>query len=692
MHGKPGESRENWLLIKGDDEEARHDGGADILEERPESVKTGRSVEEVAAKPKDTWNSKPVSKKTVSSSSGQKQAHALPKGARKQALPSFVPPALATLKPKPPEGSRWLHEIKFDGYRLQVRIDHGKLQLLTRSGLDWTEKFGDAVARALKSLPVETLMIDGEIVVERDSGASDFSALQQDLSEGRSDRFVFYAFDLLYLDGTDLRGAALTDRKALLEKLLPASNPHLRYSEHFEESGGLVLDHACRLSLEGVVSKVKDSKYVSGRKGNWVKSKCSMRQEFVIGGYTLSSASDNAIGSLALGVYEEGKLRHVGRVGTGYTADIAEMLLGRLKPLGIDDSPFGEKLTALARRDLHFVKSELVAEVEFRAWSGDGNLRHASFRGLREDKPAGEIEREDKAVSEQGTPQSKIKFTHPERLYWPDDGVTKEGLADYYTQVWRYMAPFVVNRPLALLRCPEGIDGQRFFQKHAWRGVNKAIEQIKDPKDKGGEPLIRITDFDGMMALVQSAALEIHPWGATTANWEKPDMITMDIDPGEDVSWQEVIDAALELKRRFEDAGLAAFVKTSGGKGLHVVAPLKPEAGWPALKAFAKTMADDMAKAESEKYLAVATKAKRQGRIFLDYLRNGRGNTAVAPYSTRARPGAAISAPIEWAELSDEIGPAHFTVSNIGARLSALKKDPWDGFFAAARPLPKKAR
>lgn len=692
MHGKPGESRENWLLIKGDDEEARHDGGADILEERPESVKTGRSVEEVAAKPKDTWNSKPVSKKSVSSSSGQKQAHALPKGARKQALPSFVPPALATLKPKPPEGSRWLHEIKFDGYRLQVRIDHGKLQLLTRSGLDWTEKFGDAVAGALKSLPAETLMIDGEIVVERDSGASDFSALQQDLSEGRSDRFVFYAFDLLYLDGTDLRGAALTDRKALLEKLLPASNPHLRYSEHFEESGGLVLDHACRLSLEGVISKVKDSKYVSGRKGNWVKSKCSMRQEFVIGGYTLSSASDNAIGSLALGVYEEGKLRHVGRVGTGYTADVAEMLLGRLKPLGIDDSPFGEKLTALARRDLYFVKPELVAEVEFRAWSGDGNLRHASFRGLRQDKPAGEIEREDKAVSEQGTPQSKIKFTHPERLYWPDDGVTKEGLADYYTQVWRYMAPFVVNRPLALLRCPEGIDGQRFFQKHAWRGVNKSIEQIKDPKDKGGEPLIRITDFDGMMALVQSAALEIHPWGATTANWEKPDMITMDIDPGEDVSWPEVIDAALELKRRFEDAGLAAFVKTSGGKGLHVVAPLKPEAGWPALKAFAKTMADDMAKAEPEKYLAVATKAKRQGRIFLDYLRNGRGNTAVAPYSTRARPGAAISAPIEWTELSDEIGPAHFTVSNIGARLSALKKDPWDGFFAAARPLPKKAR
>ena len=368
------------------------------------------------------------------------------------------------------------------------------------------------------------------------------------------------------------------------------------------------------------------------------------------------------------------------------------MLLGQLKPLEREESPFGEKLTALARRDLHFVKPELVAEVEFRAWSGDGNLRHASFRGLREDKPAGEIEREEKAVSDTKAPQSTIKFTHPDRLYWPDDGVTKEGLADYYAQVWRHIAPFVVNRPLALLRCPEGIEGQRFFQKHAWRGINKAVEQIRDPKDKGGEPLIRITDFDGLMALVQSAALEIHPWGVTTANWEKPDMITMDIDPGEDVAWEEVIEAALQLKRRFEEAGLAAFVKTSGGKGLHVVAPLKPQAGWPPVKAFAKAMAVDMSKAEPEKYLSVATKAKRQGRIFIDYLRNGRGNTAVAAYSTRARAGAAISAPLEWSELTAEIGPAHFTVNNIGARLSALKKDPWDGFFAAAEPLPKKAR
>lgn len=686
MHGKPDEKRENWLLIKGDDDEARPDGDTDILEEKPDSVKSGRSVGDVAKRPDDTWNSRPA-EHSKEQARPRKQAHELPRGTHKQALPEFIEPALATLKPKPPGGSRWLHEIKFDGYRLQARVDHGSVRLLTRSGLDWTERFGAAVTGSFQALPVEEALIDGEIVVERDSGASDFSALQQDLSEGRSDRFVFYAFDLLHLDSRNLREAALIDRKALLEKLLPSADPVLRYSQHFEESGDLVLDHACRLSLEGVISKVRTSRYVSGRKGEWVKSKCSKRQEFVIGGYTLSSTSGQAIGSLALGVHEKGRLRHVGRVGTGFTVDVAAMLLDRLRPLERKESPFSGRLAALAKRDLVYVKPELVAEVEFRAWSADGNLRHASFRGLREDKPAGEIEREEVAVSTKTAPTSSIRFTHPDRLYWPDDGVTKAGLADYYAQVWTLMAPFVVDRPLALMRCPEGINGPKFFQKHAWRGINKAVGQFSDPKDKGGEPLIRITGFDGLMALVQSATLEIHPWGATTKSLEKPDFITMDIDPGEDVAWESVIDAALELKQRFEDAGLASFVKTSGGKGLHVVAPLKPQAGWAAVKSFARTMAFDMAKTSPDTYVAVATKSKRHGRIFIDYLRNGRGNTAVAPYSTRARPGAAVSTPLEWNELSGEIGPAWFTVNNIASRLSALRRDPWDGFFTAAKPL-----
>ncbi len=686
MHGKPEEKRENWLLMKVEDEEARDKG--DILVDQPDSVKSGRSVKAVAAKPDDTWNSKPVSKK-AKAAPAEKQAHDFPKGARKVALPDFIPPALATLKPKPPAGDRWLHEIKFDGYRIQVRIDDGKVALLTRSGLDWTEKFGDDVARAFSKLPVETAILDGEIVVERDNGASDFSALQKDLSDGRTDRFRFYAFDLLYLDGRSLQTAELIERKHLLEKLLPSEDPILRYSEHFEQSGDMILDHACRLSLEGVISKQKSSKYLSGRKGQWIKSKCSSRQEFVIGGYTLSSNSDEAIGSLALGVYDEDGLNHVGRVGTGFTADVAEKLFQTLQPLTQKESPFADKLTALAKRDLIYVKPQIVAEVEFRTWSADGNLRHASFRGLREDKDAMDIHREDHQSTAKPVPKTTVTFSHPERLYWPKDGVTKEGLADYYAQVWHLMAPYIVDRPLALLRCPDGIDGPHFFQKHPWRGTNKAIGQIADPKDKQGEPLIRITDFDGLMALVQSAALETHPWGATTRSWEKPDMITMDIDPGEAVGWDEIIDAAHELKRRFEDVGLAAFVKTSGGKGLHVVSPLKPQAGWTAVKAFAKAMAVDMAKSDPDKYLAVSTKSKRRGRIFIDYLRNGRGNTAVAPYSTRARPGAAISMPLDWSELTDEILPDYFTVSNIAPRLKAMKNDPWSGFFDAARPLPK---
>ncbi|NTE87169.1 DNA ligase D [Agrobacterium rubi] len=688
MHGKPEEKRENWLLIKVEDEEARTKADADILDEKPDSVKSGRSIKAIAQKPEDTWNSKPVGKRTKTQAPAEKQAHDFPKGARKAKLPDFVQPALASLKPKPPAGDRWLHEIKFDGYRIQVRIDNGTVTLLTRSGLDWTEKFGTDVAKSFAALPVETALLDGEIVVERDNGASDFSALQHDLSEGRTDRFRYYAFDLLHLDGHDLQNAGLIDRKHLLEKLIPSDNSILRYSEHFGESGEMILDHACRLSLEGVISKLRDSKYQSGRKGQWVKSKCSSRQEFVIGGFTVSSTSDQAIGSLAVGVYDEEGLHHVGRVGTGFTADVAENLFKTLSPLTTKTSPFADKLTALAKRDLVFVKPERVAEVEFRTWSADGNLRHASFRGLRDDKHASEIKREDPKSTAKSVPKTSVTFTHPDRLYWPKDGVTKEGLADYYAQVWHLMAPYIVDRPLSLMRCPDGIEGPHFFQKHPWQGMNRAVSKIADPKDKQGDPLIRITDFDGLMALVQSAALEIHPWGATVKSFEKPDMITMDLDPGENISWEEIISAAENLKQRFEDVGLAAFVKTSGGKGLHVVSPLKPQASWVKVKSFAKAMATDMAKSEPDAFIAVSTKAKRNGRIFIDYLRNGRGNTAVAPYSTRARPGAAISMPVSWAELSNEIGPDYFTVGNIANRLGALKHDPWDGFFDAARPLP----
>jgi bifunctional non-homologous end joining protein LigD len=475
-----------------------------------------------------------------------------------------------------------------------------------------------------------------------------------------------------------------------LEKLLSGDGETIRYSTHFVEDGARVLDHARLLGLEGVISKRADSPYISGRTGDWVKSKCSKRQEFVVGGYVPSTATRGAIGSLAMGYYKDGKLKHAGRVGTGYSVATAQMLYDRLSASEQKKSVFDDTLTAQERQGLVYVQPRLVAEVEFQAWSGDGKLRHAAFRGLREDKAAGEVMRETENTTARELPQSSVTLTHPDRIYWPDEGVTKQGLVSYYAQVWRLIEPYVVNRPLALLRCPDGISGhQRFFQKHAWKGMNPSIDQIADPKDRGGEKLLRIADFDGMVALVQSAVLEIHPWGATTDSWEKPDMITMDLDPAEDVTWGDVIAAAVELKQRLEGAGLAAFVKTSGGKGLHVVTPLQPKAGWVQVKAFAKTLADTMSKDQPDRYLATATKAKRNGKIFTDYLRNGRGNTAVAAYSTRARPGAAVSMPLDWSELTDEIGPAYFTVDNAPARLDAMSRDPWEGFFSAAVPLQK---
>ncbi|KQV28396.1 DNA ligase [Rhizobium sp. Root1203] len=696
IHGKPGDKHENWLLIKAQDEEARQKG--DILRQRPESAKTGRKIEEVAKNPDATWQSQPKGNakaaKAIAAAPKASRAKAVsfdkPAGARKAALPDFIEPELAKLKPKPPAGADWIHEIKFDGYRLQIRLTKGKVTMLTRTGLDWTERFGRRLADAFSALPVDTAVIDGEVVVERDNGVSDFSALQKELSERRSDRFVFYAFDLLYLDGDDLRGAALTDRKNLLEKLLSGDGGMLRYSTHFTENGARVLDHARLLGLEGVISKRADSTYTSGRTGDWIKSKCSDRQEFVIGGYVPSTATKNAIGSLAMGYYKDGKLKHAGRVGTGYPVSTAQMLYDRLSAIEQKKSTFDDALTTEERRGLVYVQPRLVAEVEFQAWSSDGKLRHAAFRGLREDKAAGDVMRETEKTTARELPQSSVTLTHPDRIYWPDEGVTKQGLASYYAQVWRFMEPYVIKRPLALLRCPDGIGGhQRFFQKHAWKGMNPHIEQIADPKDKGGEKLLRIAGFDGIVALVQSAVLEIHPWGATTDSWEKPDMITMDLDPAEDVTWGEVIAAAQELKQRLEGAGLAAFVKTSGGKGLHVVTPLQPKAGWVQVKAFAKALADSMSKDHPERYLATATKAKRNGKIFIDYLRNGRGNTAVAAYSTRARPGAAVSMPLDWGELTEEIGPAYFTVDNAPARLEAMSRDPWSDFFSAAVPLQK---
>ena len=716
MAGKEGEARENWLLIKGEDEVAREAGDPEIVEEMPLSVKSGRPIESLKGDQKAAvWNSRKRDGKKVGAASATRSRSfkdgSKPKGAKSGALPDFLPPALATLVKTVPKGERWLHEIKLDGYRIQARIENGEVKLLTRTGLDWTDRFGDHLHSALKALPVQAALLDGEIVVESGNGSSDFSLLQQDLSDGRSDRFTYYVFDLMHLDGQDLTSVALRDRKGLLEVLVGDATPLLKYSAHFDESGDLVLKHACRLSLEGVISKIASAPYRPGRGRDWVKSKCTARQELVIGGYVPSSVSDKAIGSLVMGLNDADGLRHVGRVGTGYTQKVARQVFERLQPLIRDKSPFKDKLTGVERKDVVFLEPELVAEIEFRGWTGDAHLRHASFRGLREDKAARDVVQEIPATTSKSSGSlretrpaasaktnrdslraegRRIPLTHPDRLYWPEAGVTKEGLADHYALVWPRIAPFIVDRPLALLRCPEGHEKTCFFQKHDWRGMRKEIVTIRDPKDD--EPLVGIRDLDGLLSLVQGAALEIHPWGSRAGDLERPDMVNIDLDPGPDVSWERVIAAAFEVRDRFTELGLTGFVKTSGGKGLHVVAALKPEAQWPEVKAAMKALADGMSADSPADYVSTISKAKRKGKILIDYLRNGRGATAVAPYSTRARAGAPVSMPLFFDELGPAIGPNHFTVENVPARLAALESDPWEDFRKAEAPLNTKGK
>ena len=705
MARQPREKRDNWLLIKGEDKFARTPEDEDILKEMPRSAKTGRMIgdlaagdskrpEKKAAAPTQAATSQSV--KMSAASTRQALAPQLSpsplKGAKKAQLPDFVAPMQATAGAAP-SGKDWVHEIKFDGYRIQARVEAGRVRLLSRGGLDWTKKFGDEIVAALRALPLGSALIDGEIVVETHSGVSDFSALQADLSEGRSNRFVYWAFDVLHLDGYDLRGATLLERKAALARLLGDEiDAKLRFSAHFDESGAVVLAHACRLGLEGVVSKRRDSLYRSGRVKSWIKAKCFARQEFVIAGYTPSTVSRRAIGALVLGVYQRGVLRHVGRVGTGFATDMAHDLFAKLDPLRLSSSPFGARLGAEAARHVRYVRPALVAEVEFRGWTADHLLRHASFRGLREDKKARDVIREQAPPATRSATKAEISavsLTHPDRLYWPQEGVTKQGLADYYAEVWRYIAPFIVDRPLSLLRCPNGIDGEKFFQKHPWKSIDPNIILINDPKGSKEEPLLSIKDLNGLIALVQSAAMEIHPWGSSASDWERPDVIIMDLDPGENVAWESVIAAAEETRDRLRAFGLAGFVKTSGGKGLHVLAPVTPKAEWPQAKAFAKSIADAMAKDSPGKFVSTIAKSKRRGKILVDYLRNQRGATAVAAYSPRARPGAPVSVPLAWNELSTAIGPAYFTIAKTLARLDSLKSDPWADFRQAAAPIER---
>jgi bifunctional non-homologous end joining protein LigD len=718
MHRRRGEKRDNWLLIKAHDAAAREPGAKDILEQKSRSVVSGRSMDEIAkGAPKKTAKLKTANKKkSPSAKTSGKRARAAAAAilrrtkkfmrtqdkaaSRRAALPAFVAPCLATLADKAPQSDNWIHEIKFDGYRLQARLDNGKVKLLTRRGLDWTAKF-PAIAEAVATLPAKAALIDGELVVEGDDGVSSFSLLQQDLKDGRHDRMVLYAFDLLHLDSNDLKPQPLHARKQALARLLAKARKGgpLRVSESLTEPGPTLLKHACRMGLEGIVSKLADAAYHSGRGRDWIKTKCSDRQELVVAGFAPSSADAHAVGALVLGYYESGKLRYAGRTGTGFSHASARELYRKLKALkratsALQPVPKEER----GARAPIWVSPELVAEVDFHGWTHGDRVRQASFQGLREDKPARQVVREVKAMAAKAQAPVKrspparnakaivggVTLSHPDRVYWQDAGVSKRDLAEFYAQIWKWMRPHVVGRPIALLRCPEGAAGQCFFQKHAAAGI--ATEHLHLIPEKG-DKIISIDDLAGLISLVQAGVLEIHTRGTTADDRERADRLVFDLDPGPGTGWKDVVAAAREVRERLTRLKLKSFVKTSGGKGLHVVLPIKPTP-WDKAKDFCHAVAASMAADDPDRYVANATKSKRNKRIFIDYLRNSREATAVAPYSTRARPGAPVSVPVEWSELGGLKSAGQYTVLNLPARLGRLRKDPWAAIGRLRQPLP----
>ena len=703
MHRRRGEKRDNWLLIKSEDEAARKVRDKDILEEQSLSVKSGRDMDEIAQgvrprKAEKKTSRKQAKKTTAKRKSKRKRAGAAP-------LPGFVAPCLATLAEKAPDGDNWIHEIKFDGSRIQARLDGGRVKLFTRNGLDWTRKF-PTIAAAVAELPAETALIDGELVVNDDKGVSSFSLLQQELKAGSDRRMAYYAFDLLHLDRDDLRPLPLTARKAALTQKLahgPKSGP-LRLSESIDEQGPLLLKHACKLHLEGIISKRADAAYHSGRGHDWIKSKCSDRQEFVVAGFVPSTNDNHSVGALVLGVYEKGKLRYAGRTGTGFTHQSARELYRKFKPLVLDKSAFDPvPAEERGKRAPIWVKPNLVAEIDFHGWTHGNMVRHSSFQGLREDKKAKEVVHEVKAAAATNKNASAkrssapvrprnakvqvgaITLSHPDRVYWEDAGVTKAGLAGYYTQVWKWMRPHVAGRPISLLRCPEGAAGQCFFQKHAAAGV--ATEHLHQIAEKGGK-IISIDNLDGLISLVQAGVLEVHTRGSTVGALEKADRLVFDLDPGPGTGWKDVVAAARDVRARLAKIKLKTFLKTSGGKGLHVVLPIKP-APWEIAKDFCHTVASTMAADAPDRYTAVVSKSKRNNRIFIDYLRNSREATAVAPYSTRARAGAPVSTPVDWSELGSLKSADAYTVKNLPQRLARQRKDPWAHIGRVKQSLPK---
>jgi bifunctional non-homologous end joining protein LigD len=741
MGGKAAnERRENWLLIKERDDVAEPGSDAALVEENPLSVATGRSMDQIASDRDRVWDSTKGEIPGDPPKPAVQQTNAARlTGARKRAMPDRIVPQLATLVEEAPEGSEWLHEIKYDGYRLLARVDKGKARLITRNGLDWTAKF-PALARAMAGLPVETAMIDGELVALAADGTTNFADLQDRIATGRTDDLVFFAFDLLYRDGFDLTGAALEARKAALAEIVP---PHragmVRYSDHQRGRGAEFHRHACQYELEGTVAKRADKPYRPGRGADWQKIKCLNREEFVIVGFTDPERSRQGFGALLLGYYDpDAHLRYAGRVGTGFDMKRLVELRSRFDPIE-QTKPTVTLPKGVSKKGVHWTQPRLVAEVQYSSITADKILRHASFQGLREDKSAEEVlydpAKLGKAPDPQprtGTPKPKpraseaptskatkapaisrserkpaavsardgsiefagVRLTHPDRVLYPDQGITKLALAEYYAAIEEWALPHLANRPLSLVRCPEGQGKECFYQKHATPAVPDVVGRVQIPEGTGTGTgtYTYIKDLAGLIAMVQMGVLEIHPWGSTVKKLETPDIVTFDFDPDIGLSWERVTEAALEMREALLGIGLHSFAKTTGGKGMHVVVPLTPKLDWDTIKEFAKWVAERFVKAYPDRFTSNMAKRARTGRIFIDYLRNGRGATAIGAYSARARPGATVATPLFWDEVEKGVKPDSFTVATVPGRLKKLKSDPWAEIGTIRQSLSTRVR